>query len=291
MDGEVRVKHLAGIIPIASNESFFNMPWHDSLMPLSHDYLAIEKSVFDCALAGCDTIWIVGHMNMQPLIRKRLGEMIYDPLKLYSGKEMNFKRHDAESKRIEIQIYYVPIHPKDRERRDSLGYSVLYGAETALKVCENISAWTIPRMFFCSFPYGIVSEESMYEFRKHANKTVNTIMSFEGKTVKDGLMLPFTFSLQDYRRCKSHIRDYAISIWDKNDRSTEHSPALHFSIKDVFAAVDTSQSTLLDSTWFHQINSWESYKKFLSSDESVKIRKREDLFLVNSKRTFRGQND
>jgi hypothetical protein len=291
MEQEQRSKHLAGIIPISSNESFFNMPWHDCLMPLSDSYLAIEKAVFDCALAGCDTIWIVGHMNMQPLIRKRLGEMIYDPLKLYSGKEMKFKRHDAESTKVEIQIYYVPIHPKDRDRRDSLGYSILYGAETAIKTCQDISVWAAPSMFFCSFPYGIVSEESMYEFRKHANKKINTLMLHNGKTIKDGLMLPFTFTKQDLKRCKNHLKDYAISIWDLNNREMETSPALHFSLQDVFSAIDTSNTNFIESTWFHEIHTWESYKNFLNSEENAKIKKRQDLFLVNSKRTFKDNHD
>lgn len=151
MEKETLVKHLAGVVPIASPESFFNMPWHDCLMPLNNNYLAIEKAVFDCALAGCDTIWIVGHLGTQPLVRKRLGEMIYDPLKMYSGKELFFKRHDADLKNIEIQIYYVPIHPKDKNKKDSLAYSVLYGADTAIKVCSNISIWAEPKCFFVHF--------------------------------------------------------------------------------------------------------------------------------------------
>jgi hypothetical protein len=151
--------------------------------------------------------------------------------------------------------------------------------------------WAAPSMFFCSFPYGIASEESMYEFRKHANKTISTLMTYKGKTVKDSLMLPFTFTRQDLKRCKSHLNDYAISIWDLNERNTDSSPALHFTIQDVFSAVDISRSTFVESTWFHQIDSWDNYKKFLLSEQSTKFRKRQDIFLVNPKRTFKEQND
>ena len=51
--------HLAGIIPVAGQPLEFNMPWHDSLMPIAPDYLALERSVVECAYAGCETIWIV----------------------------------------------------------------------------------------------------------------------------------------------------------------------------------------------------------------------------------------
>jgi hypothetical protein len=271
-------KHLAGIVPIANNESFFNMPWHDSLMPIGHNYLAIEKAIFDCALAGCDTIWVIGHMNMQPLIRKRVGEMIFDPLKSYSNKEMVYKRHDIEAKRKEIQIYYVPIHPKDRDRRDSLAYSVIYAASIAYKTCFDISKWASPDVFFCSFPYGIVSEESMYEFRKHANKKKSTLMVYEGKTVKDNLMLPFTFTYKDFMRCKNHLNEYAVSVWENAKNDDSDLPTIHYSIKDVFNCLDASESSLVQCSWFHQINNWNGYKNFLNSQHSEQIKMRTDLW-------------
>ena len=60
--------HLAGIIPIAGQDLDFNMPWHDCLMPIAQNYLAVERAVVECAYAGCETIWVVCHDDMQPLI-------------------------------------------------------------------------------------------------------------------------------------------------------------------------------------------------------------------------------
>ena len=40
--------NLAGIVPVAGQPLDFNFPWHDSLMPIGHNYLAVEKAVFDC---------------------------------------------------------------------------------------------------------------------------------------------------------------------------------------------------------------------------------------------------
>jgi hypothetical protein len=40
----------------------------------------------------------------------------------------------SSEQRKEIPIYYIPIHPKDRDRRDSYGWSVLYGAYSAWRV-------------------------------------------------------------------------------------------------------------------------------------------------------------
>ncbi len=271
------VKHLAGIVPIASRTSLFNLPWHDSLMPVADDYLAIEKAVFDCALAGCDSIWVVGHMGTQPLVRKRLGEMIYDPLTIFSNKELVMKRHDAAYDKKEIQIYYVPIHPKDRDRRDSLAYSVLYGANMVDKTCERITNWLKPSLYFCSFPYGIVSEQTIYEFRKVAYVNKSTAVTWEGKTVCDNLMLPFTFNRKEMFRAKKRIAEQALSIWHESGNVTERLPSINYSIKDIFGSLDLSQASIVDCDWFHQIDNWDNYRKYLASGDSEKIKRRVEV--------------
>ena len=50
---------LAGIIPVAGQPLDFNMSWSDCLMPIAPNYTAVEASVVECAMAGCETIWIV----------------------------------------------------------------------------------------------------------------------------------------------------------------------------------------------------------------------------------------
>ena len=73
------IQHLAGIVPVGGKSLDFQMPWHDSLMPIAPDYLAVERAVYECALAGCETIWVVGHKGTTPLLRKRLQDFILDP--------------------------------------------------------------------------------------------------------------------------------------------------------------------------------------------------------------------
>ena len=77
--------HLAGVIPVSGQKLEFDMPWHDCLMPLAPNYLAIERSVVECAYAGCETIWIICNDDMQPLIRHRLGDYVQDPVMAFRG--------------------------------------------------------------------------------------------------------------------------------------------------------------------------------------------------------------
>ena len=116
-------KHLAGIIPVSGIKSDFNMPWHESLMPIGPNYLAVERSVLECAYAGCNTIWIVCNDDVTPLIRYQVGEMIQDPVYNYRHFE-----HNKKDFKRPIRIYYVPLNVRDINKRDNLAWSAIHGA-------------------------------------------------------------------------------------------------------------------------------------------------------------------
>ena len=131
--------HLAGIVPIAGEPRDFGFPWHDSLQPIAKGYTALNHAVMECAWAGCETIWIVCHKETQPLVRHQVGEYVQDPV--WYGRM--YDRLPSEVRKI-IPIYYVPIHPRDRFKRDCLGWSVLYGANVAYWTSKQMSSWVIP---------------------------------------------------------------------------------------------------------------------------------------------------
>ena len=60
--------HTAGIIPVANLKSEFELKTPEILLPISSDFTAIQKSVFECALAGCNTIWIVANDDLAPMV-------------------------------------------------------------------------------------------------------------------------------------------------------------------------------------------------------------------------------
>ena len=132
--GNVRAFHLAGVVPVAGSRFNFNFPWHDCMQPIANNYLAVERAVVECAYAGCETIWVVCNDDMQPLLKHRMGDYIEDP---YYLDKSSFVKYPSENRR-QIPIFYSPIHPKDRDRRDSLGWSVLHGALTAFIMSDKI---------------------------------------------------------------------------------------------------------------------------------------------------------
>ena len=93
--------HLAGIIPIANIDSSHKLRTPEILLPIGDGFTAIQKSVFECALAGCNTIWIIANDDLAPIVRKIIGEWTYDPV--YYNTNTKY----SSEQRKEITIYYL----------------------------------------------------------------------------------------------------------------------------------------------------------------------------------------
>jgi hypothetical protein len=242
--------HLAGIVPVAGEELGFNMPWHDSLMPIHENYHAVERAVHTAAMAGCHTIWVVLHRDAQPLIKKKLTSWIYDPQHVWQEPYVFFNKR-------EIPIYYVAINPRDKLRKDSQAWSAIYGAKVASYISSKISRWVVPKRFLVVSPYGVVSEDSIKNSRVDLRGVQNIAFTHNGKTFLDNVHLPFTFDANIYQECKKHFaQSYTGADRDKT-------------FKDIFSPVSLDIYRKIDLNWHFDISSWEGYRGFLSSKESA----------------------
>ena len=261
--------NLVGIVPAAGQKLDFDFPWHDSLQPVGKNYLAIEKAVHDCAMIGCKTIWVVCDKEMQPLIRHRLGDYIIDPYKFFiTAKFANIPR------KTEIPIYYVPVHPKDAGRRNSLAWSIITGAQSSYWVARKLSKWVTPHRYFVAFPYGMFSTFHLKDYRKYAHKPTPFYVSYEGKTFKEGLFLPFTFDSEDFIQCRKKFRSKEVR-GHHNDPSTPPVPTSEaytgrfFTHDFIFEEVDIEGANVLEVPWYYQASDWEGLKKWLASEHSL----------------------
>jgi hypothetical protein len=285
MSEDYQTSHLAGIVPITTNRSHFGMPWHDCLMPLEADYTALERAVFECAAVGCETIWIVGHAGTQPLVRQKLGEAIIDPASIYQNSEMIYHRDKHHLRRRVVQIYYIPIHPKDKDRRDSLGWSILYGADTAYKMCSTISKWVAPTKYYCAFPFGIVPEKFVYQHRIAIAEGKNVIFRYDEKTVKDDQYISFTFDFAEFKKARDGIKKYVADAWGKESAVPDrfHERTKRLKLSEIFKDLDLLNSNVVDLPSYHAIDSWSGYRKFMASPESINLLNRKELFIYSDK--------
>ena len=193
--------HLAGIIPVSGLTTDFNIDTPEVLLPVDAGFTAIQKSVYECALAGCNTIWIVANQDLAPIVRHRVGEWTYDPI--YFNR---WQYGEGSENRREIPIYYAPIHPKDIGRRDSYGWSVLNGIYTSWRVANHISKWVVPDKYFISFPMAAYDINIIRKNRKLINEpNTNFFLSHKKKTISNNIPLPFTMSGQDYIKCRRDV--------------------------------------------------------------------------------------
>ena len=270
--------HLAGIIPIAGQPLDFGMPYPDSLLPVAPSYTMIEAAVIEAAHAGCNTIWIVCNDDIAPIIRYRIGDFIQDPIHFYNKYENRMK-----DRRIRIPIFWVPVHPKDRDKRDCLSWSIIQAALTAVKISDRISKWFIPDKYYVSFPYGIFDPRPIGKLRKTIKTKNNFYVRNGNKTVRDNEYTSFTFGKEEFIIYRRNIRKgtgaYTSEVVDERGIPRSKLPleerwsARFFQLKDVFTGVSHKNSNFYDANDFHNLGSWEDYKRYIKSDLAANIKR------------------
>ena len=166
----------------------FGMEWDSSLVPVGPNYTALEATAYECLHAGCTSIWIVANDDVAPLLRHRLGEVATDIDSIQRGTFVKF----GQTKHMEVPIYYVPIHPKHRDKVDNYAWSIIYGANVAYWIHTKFSRWVRPDRYYVSFPMGMMDPKEVLQSPLLTTKERRHFISHhEGKTVKDGLPLSF----------------------------------------------------------------------------------------------------
>jgi len=260
---------------LANLQTDFELPTPPCLLPVDPGFTAIQKAVFECALAGCQTIWIVANDDLAPVVRKIIGEWVYDPVYYYRKYDMF-----PTNKRKEIPIYYVPIHPKDRDRRDSYAWSVLYGITSAWRVANIISHWVVPHKYFVTFPMNAYNVYSLRNFRaKISDFENNFFLTHEGKTIKDNKPLPFTMFGEDFIQCRRHVnktttREYidpgpSEKYPQKKLPLLERWSARYFDFNTVFEKVAEKDAHKEELEWYYDISKWQQYQLFMGSENFI----------------------
>jgi len=262
--------HLAGIIPVAASTSEFNLPGHDVLMPIAPNYSLIERAVAECSYAGCESIWIVCNDDIAPLLKHRLGEYVEDLISVEKGA---FVRFPSEVRNT-IPIYYVPIHPKHRDKIDCYAWSILHGANVAYWICRRLSRWFIPDRYYVAFPFGIYNPHQAKAARKLIASKKPFYFSYEEKTVRDGIPLGFTFDANEWKRARDVIKSNSKTYYpplegeqmpSKRLPAEERLKSRHYNLHDVFNEASLVEAQISELDWFYDLTKWEEYCKLLTS--------------------------
>ena len=246
------------------------MPWHESLMPIGPNYLAVQRAVAECAYAGCDTIWIVCSDDVTPLIRYQIGEKIQDPVYNYRHFETN--KNDVKKP---IRIYYVPLAIKDINKRDNLAWSAIFGAQIANKTLGSLSTHTAPDRFYIAWPYGYYEPWLMREHRKLLMND-HLLLTYKNETVKQNKYLAFTLDINQIKLLIEESVTTSSGLWHQKDGKKEILPVgerysyKHFNLSKVFDGLDFSNYKKIEVENYIPIDSWKNYCKFISQNKEIK---------------------
>ena len=209
-------RNVSGIIPLSGFNNSFDFPWPDYLQPLREGMLAVERSVYECAYAGCDSIWIVCNDNVAPLLKDRLGDYVMNP-RYFQEKDF-VKRKDYHEKWT--PIFYTAVSQKHRDRRDSLAWSILHGSLTSFVISSKMSQWCVPTKYFVSFPQGIYHPGLVSDHKDAIRGPNSFFLSTEGQTVRENKYTAFTFFPEDWPKFKyrsgSNIAQEMITHYEKH---------------------------------------------------------------------------
>jgi hypothetical protein len=240
---------IAGIISTVGPELEFNMPWHDSLMPIGADYHAVERAVHTAAGAGCDTIWVVLDRAAQPIIKKKVGQWVYDPTSVWN-------EYTPFMSKLQIPIYYICVQPRDLNRRDSQGWGALYTSKVVHYISSKMSMWCAPKRYLFISPYGVSDEETITKTRALLNSKKDIAYMYNGKSFLDDVHLPFTFGWDQYKVLQQHA---LTTFRGKEDRLKK--------ISEVFAPLKLENMEQVQLSSHTDISNWAGYKSLLAGEE------------------------
>jgi hypothetical protein len=202
--------------------------------------------------------------DFAPLVKKRVGDYVMSP-RYFEEKEF-VKRKDYHQKWI--PVYYTPIPQKDRARRDSLGWSVLHGALTAFQISDKMSKWVVPTKYFVSFPYGIYHPGIVKDNRDSIRGPSSFFLEHQGKTVREGMFLGFTFFPEDWPKFKWNIKNQCTG-GDRSIPISERWSGKNFTLDKIFNLDTILVDKKAKIEQYYELSSWDSLRSYYASDLKI----------------------
>ena len=199
-----------------------------------------------------------------------MGDYVNDPVWVYR----HFDREKGDKKKL-IPIQYVPIHPRDKNKRDCYGWSILYGAKVADKINKRISKWLVPDRFYVAFPYGVYPHWAPRDSRNIISSKQNkkVLFQYDDKTIIDGEYLGFTFNQEDLRQLIDEVKEKSTGLFKNEQRErlplNERYSYRFFTLDQIFDTMNTENVTYINLEKYHRIDSWDLYTDYISSEGKI----------------------
>jgi hypothetical protein len=251
-------------VPLTGWSNSFDFPWPDYLQPLREGLLAVDRSIYECAYAGCDSIWVVCSDEVAPIVKSRIGDYVMSPRYF---EEKDFVKDKTYHEKW-LPVFYVPMSQKDRDRRDSLAWSVLHGALMAFQMSDKMSQWVLPTKYFVSFPYGIYNPVVVRSHRDEIRGPGSFFLSHRGKTSRDNLYLSFTFFPEDWPKFKHHVKRQCTG-GSRTIPAAERWSSRHFTLDKVFDCDIITVDKKVEVPEYYDLDTWDNLQDYYRSEMKI----------------------
>ena len=277
---------MAGLVSLHQAGEKFGMPWKDFMIPVGERINALQRSVLECAMAGCDSIWISCNYDEAPYARKCVGQYIVDPERMMS----NLVKYKWKKIR-RIPIFFVPMNIVDIDERDSMAWGVVNAAINCINITKKTSHYLKPDKFYVSFvqgcynPWVVVANGNRTKLK--VKNCGNFYLEHDGKTVKDGSFLGFTFTrkeLSEIRRDvytkstrkRTFLGDTENFIEQSEDYIArlppeERNSSRNFGVDKVFSSVKLEPGSETRIAWYFPIETWAQYRDYMRSNRKLRF--------------------
>lgn len=259
-------------------------------MPINEDFTLLDLAIHECAAAGAKSIWISINDDWAPVIKKRLGEYVLDPVWDYR----TFDPEPAQSKKV-IPIFLVPCLPKFYKTRDSEGWGYINSAIYAIKTTGKISSFLTPDVFYACSPFVVYEPGYITQFRRNLLEKKRFMFSNGNKHFLNDNHLSFTFLKEDITQVRQYLNKNATMKYVANEEyektgkgsilvplpKEERYSGRFFGLNDLFSHIDINDYQNETINPCYEINNWEDYRRFMREGEEFKkpkILKRESIY-------------
>jgi hypothetical protein len=158
---------------------------------------------------------------------------------------------------------------------------VIYGALVSFQISSKMSKWLIPSRYYVSFPYGVYSADFLRPYRQQISSDVGTLLTYRGRSVREGEYLGFTFDAKDWLEFRRVVRkegtgQYTSYIAPGEKYPKEFLPiekrysARFFTLDKIFSVIKLKGVREIELPWYHNVGTWDGYSKFLGSKDKLK---------------------
>jgi hypothetical protein len=132
-----------------------------------------------------------------------------------------------------------------------------------------MSKWLTPDRYFVSFPCAVLPNYSISNKRGVIRSSVPTFVSYGGKTVADGLYLPFTFDAEEYKLYLTEVKQ-SCTGGSPSMPSSDRWSSKDFTLEQIFHPAKDLHSNIIEVKEYYPIDNWHRYVLYMRTEIAEK---------------------